>query len=378
MATAKQRSGELRIKDKTVLKTLGQCSFAQGGEIASVDVKDGKIVRIRPHHHDERYTEEELGQYSWRRTASRTRRRSKAFVAPYQLAYKKRVYSPNRIKYPLKRVDWDPKRPSGSRTRTGARASTCASAGTRRPPSSPTRSSAIHKEYGPLGILAHGDGHGETKTVHGVHGVMMDLLEHHRRLHPGGAQRRQLGGLVLGHQARLGQRGERPVPAGRQHDERRDPAHGHDRPHRGRPGDDAVGIRRAVPQRTSSTSGRSWARSRSSSLPTSTTRAPSTPTSGYPILPNTDAALHLAIAYTWMTEGTYDKEYVATHVVGFDKFEDYVLGREDGVPKTPEWASSKMRHPRVDDQGARPGMGRQPTTRHALLRRLVRPRPVLA
>ena len=51
------------IADKTVLKTLGQCSFAQGGEIASVDVKDGKIVRIRPHHHDERYTEEELGQY---------------------------------------------------------------------------------------------------------------------------------------------------------------------------------------------------------------------------------------------------------------------------------------------------------------------------
>ena len=45
-----------------------------------------------------------------------------------------------------------------------------------------------------------------------------------------------------------------------------------------------------------------------------------------PILPNTDAALHLAIAYTWMTEGTYDKDYVATHVVGFDKFEDYVMG----------------------------------------------------
>ena len=42
-----------------------------------------------------------------------------------------------------------------------------------------------------------------------------------------------------------------------------------------------------------------------------------------------------------MTEGTYDKEYVATHVVGFDKFEDYVLGREDGVPKTPEWAAAK-------------------------------------
>ena len=28
---------------------------------------------------------------------------------PYCFAYKKRIYSPNRILYPLKRVDWDPK-----------------------------------------------------------------------------------------------------------------------------------------------------------------------------------------------------------------------------------------------------------------------------
>jgi anaerobic selenocysteine-containing dehydrogenase len=32
---------------------------------------------------------------------------------------------------------------------------------------------------------------------------------------------------------------------------------------------------------------------------------------------------------------------VATHVVGFDRFVEYVLGKEDGVPKTPEWASPK-------------------------------------
>ena len=57
-----------------------------------------------------------------------------------------------------------------------------------------------------------------------------------------------------------------------------------------------------------------------------------------PVLPNTDAALQLAIAYTWITEGTYDKEYVKTHTFGFDKFEDYVLGKEDGIPKTPKWA----------------------------------------
>ena len=57
-----------------------------------------------------------------------------------------------------------------------------------------------------------------------------------------------------------------------------------------------------------------------------------------PILPNTDAALQLAIMYMWITEGTYDKEYVETHTVGFDKMKAYVLGEEDGVAKTPEWA----------------------------------------
>jgi trimethylamine-N-oxide reductase (cytochrome c) len=58
-----------------------------------------------------------------------------------------------------------------------------------------------------------------------------------------------------------------------------------------------------------------------------------------PIRPGTDAALQLAIAYVWITEGAYDKEYIATHSVGFDKFAEYVLGREDGIPKTPRWAA---------------------------------------
>ena len=57
-----------------------------------------------------------------------------------------------------------------------------------------------------------------------------------------------------------------------------------------------------------------------------------------PILPNTDAAMRLAIAYVWITEETYDKDYVATHTYGFEKFVDYVLGKEDGIPKTPKWA----------------------------------------
>lgn len=61
-----------------------------------------------------------------------------------------------------------------------------------------------------------------------------------------------------------------------------------------------------------------------------------------PINSGTDTAMALAIAYVWITEGTYDKKYVETHTVGFDKWSDYILGKEAGgdrQPKTPDWAS---------------------------------------
>ena len=52
----------------------------------------------------------------------------------------------------------------------------------------------------------------------------------------------------------------------------------------------------------------------------------------------TDVALGLAIAFVWLTEDLYGKEYVASRTHGFDEWKDYVLGKSDGVPKTPEWA----------------------------------------
>jgi molybdopterin guanine dinucleotide-containing S/N-oxide reductase-like protein len=51
--------------------------------------------------------------------------------------------------------------------------------------------------------------------------------------------------------------------------------------------------------------------------------------------PGTDAAMAEAIAHVWLTEGTYDKDYVATHTVGFEDFRNHILG--DG--RTPEWAA---------------------------------------
>jgi len=57
--------------------------------------------------------------------------------------------------------------------------------------------------------------------------------------------------------------------------------------------------------------------------------------------PGTDTAMAIAIAYVWLTEDLYDKDYIKSRTYGFEKWRDYVLGKEDGVPKTPEWAEKE-------------------------------------
>jgi len=58
-----------------------------------------------------------------------------------------------------------------------------------------------------------------------------------------------------------------------------------------------------------------------------------------PLRPDSGTAVAQAIAFVWITEGTYDKEYVAERTVGFEEFKNHILGKDDGLPKTPEWAS---------------------------------------
>jgi molybdopterin guanine dinucleotide-containing S/N-oxide reductase-like protein len=64
--------------------------------------------------------------------------------------------------------------------------------------------------------------------------------------------------------------------------------------------------------------------------------------------PATGNALALAIAYVWITENLYDKDYIAKRTVGFDKWKDYILGQEDGTPKTPEWQENESGVPAKD------------------------------
>lgn len=59
-----------------------------------------------------------------------------------------------------------------------------------------------------------------------------------------------------------------------------------------------------------------------------------------PIRPNSDTAVMLAMAYVLLEEGQADLAFMDRCTSGYDRYVDHLMGREDGVAKTPEWAQS--------------------------------------
>jgi molybdopterin guanine dinucleotide-containing S/N-oxide reductase-like protein len=326
---------ELNVPDneRTVVKGLSGAGVTEDSNMVQVDVKDGKIVRVRPFHFDWKYERQPWKIEARGKTFTAS---MKALIPPFTLAYKNRVHSPNRTLFPLKRVDWDPKGERNTQNRSVSKyvriswdeATDLIASELKR----------VIKKYGPTAILSQSDGHGETKVVHAAHGCNRRLLE-------------LLGGFTL--QTRNPDSWEGWY-WGAKHVW----------------GCECVGKQayqsNLIPDIAEHTGNLlyigcdpetttwGWGGQTVSRLcywftelgikqifvcPDLNYGAAIHADKWIPILPNTDAAMYLAIAHVWLSEGTYEKDYVASHVVGFDKFEAYVMGKEDGVPKTPAWAS---------------------------------------
>ena len=85
---------------------LGFCGPSAGSNTSVVEEKDGKLIRIRPLHFDSKYERESLNPWRMEVRGKVLEPPMKSLIPPYSQGYKKRVYSSNRVLYPLKRVDW--------------------------------------------------------------------------------------------------------------------------------------------------------------------------------------------------------------------------------------------------------------------------------
>ncbi len=321
-----------------------------GGDLVCADTKDGKLVRLRPLHLEQSYTKEELAPSSWEWDID-----GKKFSAPYKampnyfaLAYKNRVYSKNRVKYPLKRVDWNPDGERNTQNRGISKferiswdeAIDLVEMELRR----------VIDTYGPYSVICIGeDGHRESKDLHAGGGMHANLMS-------------KLGGYTR----------ETRTPDsvegwywGAKHVWGSGANHGLGLIAPANNGGNAWNVMKDISEHSElicfdagdweltqnyasqclSALLKYWEELGKEFVVVDPfcnyTAVCHESMKWIPILPNTDAAFDFGVMHVWITEGTYDKEYVETHTVYFDKLVDYVMGKEDGVEKTPAWAAER-------------------------------------
>jgi len=59
-----------------------------------------------------------------------------------------------------------------------------------------------------------------------------------------------------------------------------------------------------------------------------------------PIRPGSDTAVMLALAHTIVAAGRHDRRQLDRLTVGFERFEAYLIGRDDGIAKDARWAEA--------------------------------------
>jgi biotin/methionine sulfoxide reductase len=68
----------------------------------------------------------------------------------------------------------------------------------------------------------------------------------------------------------------------------------------------------------------------------------------HPLRPGTDVAVMLGLAHVLVDEGLADLDFCARYCHGTDRLVAYILGRDDGVAKTPAWAATISEVPAAD------------------------------
>jgi anaerobic selenocysteine-containing dehydrogenase len=325
-------------EEKSFIKGLGFCNTTKDSNPSIIDVKDGKIVRVRPLHFDWKYDKQQFNPWKMEAHGKVLEPLMKSLIPPYSLAYKKRVYSPNRVLFPLKRMDWDPHGERNPQNRGQSQYQRISWEEALEIISSEIK--RVEAAYGPYAILSQSDGHGEVKTLNTAHGCNRKLLN-------------LLGGFTL--QVRNTDSWEGWY-WGAKHTWGMEPV-GQMEP--------SINIMPDIAQNSEmllfwgcdpETTPWGFDGQMASRLcyfwselgikqvyicPDLNYGAAVHADKWIPVIPGTDAALQLAIAYIWITKGLFNEEYVRTHTFGFAGFADYVLGKEDGIPKTPRWASQK-------------------------------------
>ncbi|MCD8343296.1 MAG: molybdopterin-dependent oxidoreductase [Oscillospiraceae bacterium] len=302
------------------------------------DKELGKITRIRPYNYNENQPVTELNPWKIEGRGIAFKPPEVSKISPMYLAYKTRVYSKNRVKYPLKRVDWDPNGERHPENRGKSKyvriswdeATDIVASELKR----------LIDKYGPETVLIEADMHGEGKHLapsHGCPNRLMSLLGGYT------VQMRNIDSWEGWSWGARNIHGCEPVgemmPNANLYQDIIDNADAcaywsADAASTAMGFDGLMAMRLAYYMSdvglkaiyvdpalnfTAATQADKW----------------------IPVLPNTDAALQLGMIYVWLTEDLYNKNYVATHCYGYQEFFDYVLGKEDGIPKTPAWASER-------------------------------------
>ena len=314
-----------------------------------VYVKDGRIVRITPIEFDD----SDAPPWTIQARGKRFTPPRQTTVAPHSMCAKSTVYSPSRLLYPMKRVDFDPNGERNCENRgisgyvriSWDEALDIVAAEIQR----------VKRDFGPGAIMAnHGSHHtwgnvgyyisaaykffnaiGTTKVVHNPdswEGWYWGAMHH------------------FGYSMRLGQ----TETYGLVEDLLKEA--------------EMVVFWSADPECTSGsysafegTSRRQWLKELGIELvhidPYYNHTAALLGGKWFAPKPGTDAAMAIAIAQVWITEGLYDKDFVGGRTVGFETWRDYLLGRRGRRGQDARVAGSRDRHPGEGRARARAALG---------------------